>query len=146
MSPHKYTSIYTPLFRLDGNFKTLCFTSRIKTQRDVFDLKKLPLSTCRLIGCLQLIFSAAVQIHKTFTSGMYKMHVTFHVLLENHQAECRLRPVGVKMSVRHRRLQVMTWHVEAILPEHVLITTSTFLCARSLCKSVLCSYICSTQP
>jgi len=24
------------------------------------------------------------------------MHVTFHVLLENHQAECRLRPVGVK--------------------------------------------------
>jgi len=36
----------------------------------------------------------------------------------------------------------MTRHVEVILPEHVLITTSTFLRATGLCKSVLCSYIC----
>jgi len=36
----------------------------------------------------------------------------------------------------------MTRHVETILPEHVLITTSTFLHAAGLCKSVLCSYIC----
>jgi len=36
----------------------------------------------------------------------------------------------------------MKRHVEAILPEHVLITTSTFLHATGSCKSVLCSYIC----
>jgi hypothetical protein len=34
---HVNTNIYTPLLCFDGNFKTFCFTLRIKTQLDAFD-------------------------------------------------------------------------------------------------------------
>jgi len=37
MLPQLNTNIYTPWLCFDGNFKTFCFTFRIKTQWDVVD-------------------------------------------------------------------------------------------------------------